>query len=121
MRSLAEARKLHRKKLLKTDSNDPRITQQYRDRNQRMVYEVRHGGLLLVLLASQSADPTHEWRFEAHPAQSPQLVVSGAWGATRADAFRTMRDLWIERGEALGLGRIDWEKVADALAAVRAI
>jgi len=105
----------------KIDANDPRITQQYRDRNQRMVYEVRHGASLLVLLATESADPTHEWRFEAHPMQSPQLVVSGQWGSTRADAFRTMRDLWIERGEALGLARIDWEKVAVALASVRAI
>jgi len=32
-----------------------------------------------------------------------------------------MRDLWIERGEGLGLGRVDWEKVAVALADVRAI
>ena len=102
-------------------SNDPRITQQYRDRNQRMIYEVRHGTSLLVLVSSQSADATAEWRFEAHPAESPQLVVAGQWQATRAGAFDTMRDLWIERGEALGLARIDWPKVAAALAAVRAI
>jgi hypothetical protein len=103
------------------DPTAPRIAQQYRDRNQRMVYELRYGSSQLVLLASQSADATHEWRFEAHPMESPQLVVSGEWGATRADAFRTMRDLWIERGEALGLARIDWEKVAVALSSVRAI
>jgi len=100
---------------------DPRITQQYRDRNQRMVYEVRHGTSLLVLVSAQSADTTDEWRFEAHPSESPQLVVAGQWQATRARAFDTMRDLWIERGEALGLARIDWAKVAAALTAVRAI
>ena len=103
------------------DPNAPRITQQYRDRNHRMVYELRYGTSLLVLLASESADTAREWRFEAHPADSPQLVVAGQWQSTRAEAFRTMRDLWIERGEALGLARIDWEKVADALSSVRAI
>lgn len=102
-------------------SDAPRITQQYRDRNQRMVYELRHGAFLLVLVSAQSADTSDEWRFEAHPAESPQLVVAGQWHATRADAFNAMRDLWIERGEALGLARVDWPKVADALVAVRAI
>jgi hypothetical protein len=106
---------------MKNDPDEPRIAQQYRDREHRMVYEVRHGGSLLVLLATESADAGKEWRFEAHPMQAPQLVVSGQWASTRADAFRTMRDVWIERGEALGLARIDWEKVAVALASVRAI
>ena len=103
------------------NANDPRITQQYRDRNQRMVYEVRHGVTLLVLVSAQSADASDQWRFEAHPAESPQLVVAGQWAATRAGAFDTMRDLWIERGESLGLARVDWPKVAAALTAVRAI
>jgi hypothetical protein len=100
---------------------DPRIMQQYRDRDQRMVYELRHGTSLLVLVSSQGADNAAEWRFEAHPAESPQLVVAGQWQPTRASAFDTMRDLWIERGEALGLARVDWTKVAAALSAVRAI
>ena len=86
-----------------------------------MIYEVRHGTALLVLMSSQSTDTPGQWRFEAHPAEAPQLVVAGQWQPTRAGAFDTMRDLWIERGEALGLARIDWAKVAVALAAVRAI
>ena len=100
---------------------DPRITQQYRDRNQRMVYEVRHGTSLLVLVSAQSADASDEWCFEAHPADWPQLVVAGQWQATRARAFDARRDLWIERGQALGLARVDWAKVAAALVAVRAL
>jgi hypothetical protein len=105
----------------KADGGSPRITQQYRDRDRRMVYEVTYGSSLLVLLASESAGGPQEWRFEAHPRESPQLVVAGQWGASRADAFRTMRDLWIERRAGLGLARIEWDKVAVALAAVRAI
>jgi hypothetical protein len=105
----------------KSDDGSPRITQQYRDHDRRMVYEVRYGSSLLVLLASESTGSTPEWRFEAHPRESPQLVVAGQWGASRADAFRAMRDLWIERGAGLGLARIEWDKVAVALAAVRAI
>ncbi len=106
---------------MKADDGAPRITQQYRDRDRRMVYEVRHGTSLLVLHAAESAGDTAEWRFEAHARESPQLVVSGSWAASRADAFKTMRDLWVERGEGLGLARIDWEKVAVELASVRAI
>lgn len=104
-----------------TERDTTRITQQYRDRNRRMVYELRSGTATLVLLASQSADPTAEWRFEAHPMEAPQLVVVGRWVATRADALRAVRDLWVERAASLGLARVDWEQVANALTSVRAI
>ncbi len=107
--------------MVKADADAPRITQQYRDRDRRMVYELRHGTSSLVLLASQSADASAEWRFEGHPMESPQLVVVGQWNASRTDAFRAMRDLWIARGDALGLARVDWDKVEGALSAVRAI
>lgn len=103
------------------DPNAPRISQQYRDRERRMVYELRHGTSLLVLTASESADATSEWRFEGHARDQPQLVVVGQWGKTRAEAFHSMRDLWLERGEGSGLARVDWATVATALTDVRAI
>jgi hypothetical protein len=103
------------------DPDAPRITQQYRDHDRRMVYELRHGMSVLVLVVTESRDDRTQWRFEAHPMASPQLVVAGSWGDTRASAFGTMRDLWLERGASLGLARIDWECVRVALAAVRAI
>ena len=105
----------------KSDPDAPRITQQYRDRQSRMVYELKQGTSRFMLLASQSADPAAEWRFEAHAAQAPQLIVTGSWGKTRTEAFNAMRDLWIARGDSLGLLHVDWEKVAAALTAVRAI
>ena len=104
-----------------TDADAPRITQQYRDREGRMVYELRQGTSELVLVARESKDGASEWCFEAHPRETPQLVVTGSWSSSRAAAFRTMRDLCVERGEGLGLTRIDWDKVAAALASVRAI
>lgn len=104
-----------------TDDGAPHITQQYRDRDGRMVYELRHGASQLVLVLSESKDGTRDVRFEAHPRETPQLVVTGAWSASRTEAFRTMRELCVERGEGLGLARIDWDKVAAALTAVRAI
>ncbi len=107
--------------MTKNDPEATRITQQYRDREQRMVYELRCGSSALVLRASQSADATAEWRFEAHPMASPQLVVVGSWGATRSDAFRAVRELWLEKGPSLGLAILDWDKVASALTAVRAL
>ena len=103
------------------DPNAPYITQQYRDRERRMVYELRHGTSVLVLVVTESGDAQAQWRFEAHPMASPQLVVAGSWGDTRATAFGTLRDLWVERGASLGLARIDWESVRAALAEVRAI
>lgn len=104
-----------------TDADAPRITQQYRDREGRMVYELRHGTSQLVLVANESKEGAQEWRFEAHPREAPQLVVTGAWSSSRAAAFRTMRDLCVERGEGLGFAKVDWDKVAAALASVRAI
>ncbi len=106
------------------DPDAPRITQQYRDRDHRMVYELKSGTSKLVVVAAQNPAASagaDTWRFEAHPAETPQLLVTGEWGATRGDAFRTMRDSWVERGDALGLAHFDWEKVAAALTAVRAI
>ena len=103
-----------------TDDGSPRITQQYRDRDGRMIYELRHGTSQLVIVANEK-DGGGEWRFEAHPREAPQLVVTGAWSSSRGEAFRTMRELCVERGESLGLARIDWDKVAAALTLVRAI
>lgn len=106
----------------KTDPDATRITQQYRDREHRMVYELRCGPEALVLRASQQTpDASAEWRFEAHPMQTPQLLVVGAWGATRTDAFHAVRDVWLEKGPSMGLATVDWDKVATALTAVRAI
>ena len=102
-----------------TDDGAPRITQQYRDREGRMVYELHHGTSQLVLVLSENKEG--EVRFEAHPRETPQLVVTGTWASSRAAAFKTMRELCVERGESLGLARIDWDKVGAALQAVRAI
>ena len=104
-----------------TDDGAPRITQQYRDREGRMVYELRHGTSQLVLVVTENKEGNGEVRFEAHPRETPQLVVTGTWASSRAAAFKTMRELCVERGEALGLARIDWDKVGAALLAVRAI
>jgi hypothetical protein len=101
-----------------TDDGAPRITQQYRDRDGRMVYELRHGTSQLVLVANEQVTG-NEWRFEAHSRETPDLVVTGAWSSSRATAFKTMRELCVERGEALA--SIDWDKVAAALVLVRAI
>jgi hypothetical protein len=103
------------------NENPTKIAQQYRDPSKGMVYELRCGDASLVLRASQSADASAEWRFEAHPMHAPQLVVIGDWNRTRAEAFRAVRELWIEKGPSLGLARFDWDQVASALGTVRAL
>ncbi len=98
-----------------------RISNQYRDRNKGMVYELRAGDAKLVLCALQNPESSTQWQFSAYPMQSPQLVIVGGWGASRTEAFRAMRDLWVSKGPALGLAAFDWDQVAQALTQVRAL
>lgn len=107
----------------KGDVGTVRISNQYRDRDRSkgMVYELRSGDAKLVLRSLEAADASGQWRFSAHPMQSPQLVIIGEWGATRIDAFRAVRELWIARGPSLGLTSFDWDEIAAALTQVRAL
>jgi RNA recognition motif-containing protein len=103
------------------DKNALRITNQYRASMDRgMVYELRCDGIGFALEMAQSPS-AGEWRVQARTTQSPQLVVNGDWAATRLDALRVVGQLWISKTTSLGLPKLDWDAVASALMAVRAV
>ncbi len=105
------------------DKNALRITDQYRDQARgAMAYEFRVGDARLALLSEErTSTGARAWRFEARTAQSPQLVVIGEWGSSRAEALQTLARLWTDRVPDLGVPDFDWVAIASLLATVRAV
>jgi hypothetical protein len=100
-----------------------RITQQFRARD-AMVYDLRGraGRLTLRITGRGGGDgPPTEWRIEASTSSSPDAFVVAEGGATRAETLRAVGRSWNERSLANNLPSFDWESVARAMAAVRAI
>jgi hypothetical protein len=105
------------------DEQSVRITQQFRVRD-AMVYDLRgSAGRVTLRVSGQGGGdgPPTEWRIEASPSSSPDAVVVAEAGATRADALRAVGRSWNEKRLANNLPLFDWESVARAMAAVRAI
>ena len=98
-----------------------RITNQFRSKGS-MVYDMRGNGERLTLTVTQrtSEDDSGEWRVEARAGGRPEGEIVERWGATRIDALRAVGSAWSERLTA-GFPRFDWEAVAQALIAVRAV
>ena len=65
--------------------------------------------------------PPTEWRIEASTSSSPDAVVVAEGGVTRAEALRAVGRSWNEKRLPNNLPSFDWESVARAMAAVRAI
>jgi hypothetical protein len=108
-----------------TDESDAvRITQQFRS-GQAMVYDLRGAAGRLILRVTgrggeEDAPPT-EWRIEAATGISPDAVVVAESAATRADALQAVGRTWSQKRKACKLPLFDWESVARAMSAVRAI
>jgi hypothetical protein len=105
------------------DEGALRITQQFRS-GEAMVYDLRSkAGRLTLRVSGRGGDegPPTEWRIEASTSNSPDAVVVAEWGPTRAEALRAVGRSWSEKRLAGNLPAYDWESVARALSAVRAI
>jgi len=105
------------------DEDAVRITQQFRTRD-TMVYDLRgRAGRLTLRISGRGGDdgPPTEWRIEASTSTSPDAVIVAEQGATRAEALRAVGRSWDEKRLASNLPSFDWESVARAMAAVRAI
>jgi hypothetical protein len=106
------------------ESDAVRITQQFRS-GQAMVYDLRGaaGRLTLRVTGFGGADdaPPQEWRVEAATSSSPDAVVVAETAATRADALQAVGRTWSQKRMACNLPLFDWESVARAMRAVRAI
>jgi hypothetical protein len=107
------------------DEDAIRITQQFRARD-AMVYDLRGrvAGRLTLRISGRGGDddgsPT-QWRIEASTSSSPDAVVVSETGATRAEALRAVGRSWKDKLLANNLPSFDWESVARAMVAVRAI
>ena len=89
-----------------------------------MVYDLRaRTGRLTLRVSGRGGDdgPPAEWRVAASTNGSPDAVVVEEWAATRADALRAVGRSWEQKRLANSLPEFDWESVARAMSAVRAI
>ena len=105
------------------DEESVRITQQFRARD-AMVYDLRgESGRLTLRVSGRGGNdgPPDEWRIEASTSTSPDAVVVAEEGATRAEALVAVGRAWNRKRVAGNLPSFDWESVARAMAAVRAI
>jgi hypothetical protein len=105
------------------DEDALRITTQFRS-GEAMVYDLRGsvGPLTLRVTGRGGGDgPPTEWRIAASTSSSPDAVVVAEGGATRAEALRAVGRSWNEKHLANNLPSFDWDSVARAMAAVRAI
>ena len=90
----------------------------------RSVYDLRgSAGRLTLRITGYGGDdgPPTEWRIEASTSSSPDAVIVAEGGATRAEALLAVGRSWDVKRVANNLPSFDWESVARAMAAVRAI
>ncbi len=107
----------------KVDEDAVRITQQFRS-GEAMIYDLRgSAGRLTLRVSGRGGDegPPTEWRIEASTSTSPDAVVVAEWAPTRAEALRAIGRSWDQKRLAGNLPVFDWESVARAMSAVRAI
>lgn len=99
-----------------------KITDQSRDRN-GMVYDLKAEGnrLIVRIFPRENPQDENEWRIEARVSSAPEATVVTQWGATRADALREVGKVWVSLAPEQGLPTFDWDAVAVALNAVRAL
>jgi hypothetical protein len=107
----------------KKDDPKTRVTNQFRSR-EVMVYDLASEGAQLTISIAPCAnnlDGTGEWRAEAYARQAPEHPALAETGATRGDALSAVAQAWTAKNRAWGFPSLDWEAIARALRAVRAI
>ncbi len=105
------------------DKNTPRIVMQY-FRGDTLVCELRtaEGSLSIhISRGDGNGDRNVGWRIEAHGTSADKDVAIAASGPTRRAALSEVSSRWSAQRSELGLHLVDWEAVAVALTAVRAV
>jgi hypothetical protein len=99
-----------------------RITNQFR-KGPAMVYDLscEDVRLTLEMTGATSVEHAAEWRVEAFARHDPQRPKINGSGATRRDALQSVALAWEAQRGVQGFPAVNWEGVADALSAVRAI
>ena len=105
------------------DEDALRITAQFRS-GEAMVYDLRSkAGRLTLRVSGRGGDEGSppEWRIEASTSTSPDAVVVAEWAPTRVEALRAVGRSWSKKRVAGNLPAFDWQSVARAMTAVRAL
>lgn len=99
-----------------------RITNQFRSAN-AMVYDLscEDTRLTVQIAPLPSDDGGTGFSAVAHARQSPERPSINESGVTRSEALRAVGRSWAAKNGAFGFPPLDWESVAQALLAVRAI
>jgi hypothetical protein len=99
-----------------------RITNQFR-KGQAMVYDLtcEEVRLTLEVSAGEANHGAERWRVEAFARQAVDKESLVETATTRRDALTSIATAWTSKRGASSFPAIDWNAVADALVAVRAI
>jgi hypothetical protein len=108
--------------LAEKEKNPVRITNQFRSRT-GFVYDLTCESVRLTvdIMPRGNQDDAGDFRVEAKSNAAPDAEPVFAWAMTRIDALRSVGTQWSEKGPEAGLPALDWDAVATALAAVRAV
>lgn len=86
-----------------------------------MTYELDCAGSPLIVRIFPGEAPSADWRVEARLSDAADAVVASASAASRAQAFEGVAHWWRDNGAAQALPALDWEAIAKAMTAVRAL
>lgn len=111
---------------MKTKAIEPavaawRITMQYRLRN-GFVYELEKSGRSVAFhISRDDAQPERSWHVAAHDGRRDEAATVHESAPTRSEALGKVETSWVRQTTDLGLTPLDWDVIANALRAVRAI
>jgi hypothetical protein len=97
-----------------------RITQQFRERH-NMTYELECEGATLVVRVFPLEGEPAEWRVEARTTDASDAIVARATASSAAVALERVAAWWRENTATRALSTFDWNAVAEAMTAVRAL
>lgn len=104
----------------KDEKSRARITQQFREAR-NMTYELECSGVPLILRVFPPSGSPNEWKIEARASDAVDAVVATATAASRPQALDRVAEWWRDNATTRALATYDWNAVAQAMAAVRAI
>lgn len=103
------------------DKRPVRITQQFREAH-NMTYELEcSGAQLIVRVFPLGGEAPTEWRVEARASRAADAAVASATGPSRAVALERVAESWRDNATTRDAGTFDWNAVAQAMTAVRAL
>lgn len=104
------------------DEPSVRITSQFW-KGRAMVYDLSCEAVRLTIEvnARDGVDGRGDWTVSAHAREAPEKPKIEEPGVTRRDALSHVAESWSAKRGSYGFPALDWEGVARALLAVRAI